>query len=284
MAALPPVPQFSAAVQSLLSDGFEPVRALVVSKGATQFKLMNNIEDGAIAALGSSSREFSSGNVEAALASDGMLYMTLVPNLPVNGLSVRVDSAVGKQGALPIAGVEAVYGNSNATIAASASPAAGLVASLTGGSDPFLVGAASMVQPDGKRNTLLGATMGGALTSLVTIPSDGPPLFHQSAVIQPTPATILGGMVEWSSGHPPTVALGAGVSMEPVGLTVKAMLLSGTAERSDGSYPFMVSKLAAVSTLDNGVQMGATVEVPLRVPADMSTTPKWGCMLGINLP
>lgn len=276
-----PVPQFSAAVQSLLSDGFEPVRGVAISKGRHQLKLMQNVEDGALAAMATASRQTRFGTVEAAITSELMLCTTLAAEPPIPGLALRVDSAVGAQGVMPIAGLEAMYTHERATVAASASPAAGLVASLTTGVEPFMVGGAALVQPDGRRNLLLGATLGGAITAIVTMPQGGPPLVHASAVLQPTGSLMVGAMIEKVPSRPPTTAFGAAFAHEPLGFSVKGMVLAGTAERPDGSYPFAVAKAAVIKIVDS-MQLGLSVEQPLRVPADASSKPKVGCTFGIS--
>jgi len=93
---------------------------------------------------------------------------------------------------------------------------------------------------------------------------------------------MVGGMVEKQQGAPATTAAGAAYAIEPWGLTLKGMVLSGTAERPDGSYAFSVAKLAALKAVDQ-VQLGASVEVPLKVPADSSSAPKLGWTMSINL-
>ena len=97
-----------------------------------------------------------------------------------------------------------------------------------------------------------------------------------------TPELLVGGMVEKTVGSPATTAMGAAYTLEPLGLSLKSMVLAGVAEREEGPQPFAVAKGALVKVIDK-VQLGACMEVPLRVPSDASKAPKFGFTVGVSL-
>lgn len=278
-----PVPQFSAAVQSLLSDGFETVRGLSLSKGRKALRVMQNVDDGALAAVATASRETRYGTLDAAFTSDAMLCSSFAAQpARVPGLAVRLDSAVGAQGVMPLSGVELMYQHARFTASASASPQQGLVLSGTSGVEPFMVGAAALLTPDGRRSQLVGATLGGAITAIVTVPQDGRPLVHASVVMQPSECVLVGAMWERTLGAPGTVAIGLAYQLEALGLSAKAMALRGTAEFEAGPEPFALGKAALVKSF-GGVQLGACVEVPIQAPSGAPAAPKFGFTLGLSL-
>ncbi|KAG8468898.1 hypothetical protein KFE25_007416 [Diacronema lutheri] len=278
-----PVPQFSAAVQSLLSDGFETVRGLSLSKGRKAVRVIHNVDDGNVAAMATAARDTRYGTLEAAFTSEGMLCSSFVAQPErAPGLAVRVDSAVGAQGVLPLAGLELMYQHEKFTASASVSPAQGLVLTGTSGAEPLMVGGAVLLQPDGRRSTLVGVTLGGAISAIVTMPQDAGPLLHASAVMQPTPTMLVGAMWERAVGAASTTALGVAYQVEEHAVSVKAMVLQGAAELDGRSEPFAVAKAAVVKGFRN-VQLGACVELPIKAPSGAPTAPKYGLTLGISL-
>jgi hypothetical protein len=278
-----PVTQFSAAIQSLLGDGFEPVRGLALTKGRKALRLMQNGEDGAIAAVGTVSKETRLGTVEAAITSDAMLCTSLM-GAPerLSGLMMRIDSAIGVASVMPIAGLEAMYQHERFTASLSASPAQGLVVTASSGAEPFMLGAAALLQPDGTRSTLLGATLGGALNAIVTLPHDAAPLLHGSMLMQPTEQLLLGGMVEKAQGAPATVAFGAAYTFEEYGFSSKAMVVSGAVDGPSGPAAFSIAKAALTTAVDR-FQLGVCVELPVKLLPDTPRAPKFGFTLGISL-
>lgn len=278
-----PVPQFSAAVQSLLSDGFETVRGVSLSKGRKALRVLQNVDDGAIAAVATAARETKYGTVEAAFTSDAMLCSSFVAQPErVPGFAVRVDSAVGAAGVLPLTGLELMYQHPNFTASASASPQQGLVLTGTSGVEPFMMGAAVLLQPDGRRSQLVGVTLGGAISAILTLPQESAPLVHASAVMQPSESMLVGAMWERAIGAPSTVAVGFAYQLEEYGVSAKAMVLQGSAEREAGYESFALGKAALVKGFRN-LQLGACVEMPLKAPSGAPTAPKFGLTLSISL-
>ncbi|KAJ1625206.1 hypothetical protein T492DRAFT_1041490 [Pavlovales sp. CCMP2436] len=278
-----PVTQFSGAVQSLLTDGFDTVRGLALSKGRKALRVMQNGDDGSVAGMATASRETRYGTIEAAFTSELMLCSSFTAQPErVPGLGVRVDSMVGAQGVLPIAGVELVYQHDLFTTSASLSPAQGVVVTATSGVEPLMVGGAALVQPDGSRNFLVGATLGGAISSILTMPQDGAMLIHASAVMQPTPSMLVGGMWEKAVGASSTTAVGFAYQLEEQMVQAKCMVMQGVADRPEGPEPFAVGKAAIMKGLGR-FQLGVCLEVPLKAPSGAPTAPKYGFTLGMSL-
>jgi hypothetical protein len=279
-----PVTQFSGAVQSLLSDGFEPIRAIAITRGRKAIRVMQNAEDGAIAGMASASKDTRFGTVEGVVTGDGMLCSSLTCEMErVKGLGLRVDSAIGVHAVMPIAGLELMYQHEAFTSSVSASPAQGLVCSASSGVEPFMVGGAALLQPDGSRSTLVGATMGGALNAILTMPHGSPPMLHGSLMVQPLPQMAVCAMVEKTQGTAATTAFGAAYSFEEYGLTAKAMVANATMDGPSGSVPMSLSKAAIMKSFGR-VQLGLAVEKPLTLSAGApALPPKFGFMLGISL-